>query len=63
MYNKSTCTFNYYVDKDLKFSKVITNSKPFRLPSGFRGDSHEVEVISNRYISRIQLASSMGELY
>ena len=63
MYKKSTCTFNYYVDKDLKFSKVITNSKPFRLPSGFRGDSHEVEVISNRYISRIQLASSMGELY
>lgn len=63
LYLKSTCTFNYYVDKELKFSKVITNSKPFRLPSGFRGDSHEVEVISNRYISRIQLASSMSELY
>lgn len=63
MYNLSTCTFNYYVDKVLKFSKVITNSKPFRLPAGFRGNSHEVEVISNRYISRIQIASSMSEMY
>lgn len=54
--------FNYYVDGELKYSREVTDSKPFRLPSGFRGETIEVEVKSNAYIHSITLASSMGEL-
>lgn len=54
--------FNYYVDGELKYSQEVKDSKPFRLPSGFRGETIEVEVKSNAYIHSITLASSMGEL-
>lgn len=54
--------FNYYVDGELKYSREIKDSKPFRLPSGFRGETVEVEIKSNAYIHSITLASSMGEL-
>ena len=54
--------FNYYVDGELKYSREVTDSKPFRLPSGFRGETIEVEIKSNAYIHSITLASSMGEL-
>lgn len=54
--------FNYYVNGDLKYSREVKDSKPFRLPSGFRGETVEVEVKSNALIHSITLASSMGEL-
>lgn len=54
--------FNYYVDGELKYSREVKDSKPFRLPSGFRGETIEVEIKSNAYIHSITLASSMGEL-
>lgn len=54
--------FNYYVDGELKYSREVKDSKPFRLPSGFRGETIEVEVKSNAHIHSITLASSMGEL-
>lgn len=54
--------FNYYVDGELKYSREIKDSKPFRLPAGFRGETVEVEIKSNAYIHSITLASSMGEL-
>ena len=54
--------FNYYVDGELKYSREVKDSKPFRLPSGFRGETIEVEVKSNAYIHSVTLASSMGEL-
>lgn len=54
--------FNYYIDGELKYSREVKDSKPFRLPSGFRGETIEVEVKSNAYIHSITLASSMGEL-
>lgn len=54
--------FNYYVDGELKCSREVKDSKPFRLPSGFRGETIEVEVKSNACIHSITLASSMGEL-
>lgn len=54
--------FNYYVDGELKYSREIKDSKPFRLPAGFRGETVEVEIKSNACIHSITLASSMGEL-
>lgn len=58
----SATVFNYYVDGELKYSREVKDSKPFRLPSGFRGETVEVEVKSNAHIHSITLASSMGEL-
>lgn len=54
--------FKYYVDGEERFTKTLFDAKPFRLPSGFRGDEIEVEIISQIPIHSIELASSMGEL-
>lgn len=54
--------FNYFVDGVLRYSREIKDSKPFRLPSGFRGEEFEVEITSNAWIHSIELASSMAEL-
>lgn len=54
--------FNYYVDGKLRFTKNIVDSKPFRLPSGFRGETVEIELKSNSHVHSVILASSMGEL-
>lgn len=60
LYDKTV--FNYYVDGKLRFTKNIVDSKPFRLPSGFRGETVEIELKSNSHIHSVILASSMGEL-
>lgn len=54
--------FIYYVDGIPRLTRRTNSSKPFRLPSGFRGDTFEVEVEAATAISSIELASSMGEL-
>lgn len=58
----SGTTFKFYVDGDLRYTKVVYDSSPFRLPSGFRGHTYEVEISSARPIARVQLASSIREL-
>lgn len=60
LYDKTV--FNYYVDGKLRFTKNIVDSKPFRLPSGFRGETVEIELKSNAHVHSVILASSMGEL-
>lgn len=60
LYDKTV--FNYYVDGKLRFTKNIVDSKPFRLPSGFRGETVEIELKSNSHVHSVILASSMGEL-
>lgn len=60
--NKSSVMFIYYIDGIPRMTKLVKNSNPFRLPSGFKGDTVEVEVESSSIISSIELASSMGEL-
>ena len=60
--NKSSVMFIYYVDGIPRMTKLVKNSAPFRLPSGFKGDTVEVEVESSSTIRSIELASSMGEL-
>lgn len=60
LYDKTV--FNYYVDGKLRFAKNIVDSKPFRLPSGFRGETVEIELKSNSHVHSVILASSMGEL-
>lgn len=60
LYDKTV--FNYYVDGKLRFTKTVVDSKPFRLPSGFRGETVEIELKSNSHVHSVILASSMGEL-
>lgn len=60
--NKSSVMFIYYVDGIPRMTKMVRDSNPFRLPSGFKGDTIEVEVESSSTIRSIELASSMGEL-
>ena len=59
---KSYVYFIYYVDGVPRLTRRTNSSEPFRLPSGFRGDTFEVEVEAATAISSIELASSMGEL-
>lgn len=60
--SKSDIYFIYYVDGIPRYTKVVQDSKPFKLPSGFRGDTFEIEVEATSTVSSIELASSMGEL-
>lgn len=59
---KTYIYFIYYVDGIPRLTRRTNSSAPFRLPSGFRGDTFEVEVEAATAISSIELASSMGEL-
>ncbi len=52
----------FFVDEQLRFEKKVYNSRPFRLPHGFRGHEIEVEVETNCHIHDIELATSIGEL-
>ncbi len=52
-------TFRLYADKALVFTTLVTDSKPFRLPSGYRTDTYEVEVISDIRIRSIHLAETV----
>ncbi len=58
----SLCRFNYYVDGKLAHTKLVYNSRPFRLPAGTKGHNFEVEVISTTEINRIQVTQSMPDL-
>ena len=51
-------TFKLYVDKALKFTKTLSNSNTFRMPSGYRSDTFEFEVNSNIRIREIHLAET-----
>lgn len=51
-------TFNLYVDKKLKFSKLLKTDEIFRMPTGYREDTYEVEIISNVRIRSIHMAET-----
>jgi hypothetical protein len=50
--------FRLYVDKALKFTKTLSNSGTFRMPSGYRSDTFEFEVESNIRVREIHLAET-----
>lgn len=49
-------TFRFWVDKQLIFEDSITDSGVFRLPTGYRSDTFEVEVLAKVRIRAIHLA-------
>lgn len=54
--------FKLYADKKLVFERVITNSKIFRLPLGYKTDTYEVEVSGRARIRSIHLAETPSSL-
>jgi len=50
--------FKLYVNKALKFTKSLSNSNTFRMPSGYRSDTFEFEVEGNIRIREIHLAET-----
>lgn len=60
--NKQWCKLDFYIDDRIFKTVNVYNNFPFRLPVGYRGDSYFVDIISTVPISRVQLASSIGEL-
>lgn len=54
--------FTLYVDGELMYSKVVTNSRPFRLPAGYVGREVEIALTGNVPVYSIDLATSFSEL-
>jgi hypothetical protein len=55
-------TFQVYADGVLKFSTVVTDNKPFRLPGGFRAKTWQVSMSSTDTVNAYQVATSTDEL-
>ena len=51
--------FQLFVDKKLIFSRNLSNSEPFRMPTGYRSDTFEVRVATKVRIRAIHLAETM----
>ena len=54
-----TALFQLFVNKQLIYSRTITNSDPFRLPTGYRADTFEVRVATTARVRAIHLAETM----
>lgn len=57
-YSSNSVTFRLYADKALKFTRTVTDSKMFRLPTGYRTDTYEVEVEGPVRVRSIHLADT-----
>lgn len=60
--SRQWCTLDFYADDRIRKTVTVHNNFPFRLPAGFRADSFYVDITSTMPISRVQLATSFGEL-
>lgn len=60
--NRQWCILDFYADDKIRKTLNIYDSNPVRLPAGFRADSFYVDITSTMPISRVQLATSFGEL-
>ena len=54
--------FQLYIDGAAKFSKALTDSKPFRLPAGYKSDNAAVRVSGNMQVKSIVFAETMKGL-
>ena len=54
--------FNLYADGVLKHTQTVTDSTPFRLPSGYHAQTFQIEVSSTAPIQGVAVAHSMQEL-
>jgi hypothetical protein len=59
----SSVTFKWYASGVLKHSRIVTNSRPFRLPPGFRSKRFEIGLEGYVPVKMVEVASGMEELY
>lgn len=58
-WNVSTdVSFKFYADQGLVYSNTISDKSVFRLPTGFRTDTYEIELESNIRIRSVHLAET-----
>lgn len=55
-------TFRLYADGVLKYTKVVPDNWPFRLPGGFQARRHQMEVETNDRVMVLSAATTMQEL-
>lgn len=55
-------TFMYWADGVLKYTKNVTDSIPFPLPSGFEAQLHEFQVSGAVQVRQVKLAGTMEEI-
>ena len=60
----NSITFNLYggPTRDLLVSKQVTDTKVFRLPSGYKHDNFQVEVVTQSSIAEIRIAETPAGL-
>ena len=58
----SSIEFKLYADGVLRYTKVVADSKPFRLPGGYTGKETEVELSGVAPVLEIVLAENISEL-
>ena len=58
----SSIEFKLYADGVLRYTKVVSDSKPFRLPGGYTGKETEVELSGVAPVLEIVLAENISEL-
>lgn len=58
----NTVTFNLWQGDTLKASRVVSNTKAFRLPGGYKADNYSVEVITQCRVKEIRVAETMDGL-
>lgn len=54
--------FVLYADKKIVFNRPVSSDDPFRLPTGYRHDTFEVEVAGNIRVRAIHLAETADDL-
>ena len=55
-------TFKLYADGELVHTEEVTDSDPFRLPSGFMGINYEYELTGTAIVNAVYVATTMAEL-
>ena len=55
-------TFRLYTDGTLRYTKVVTSERGFRLPGGERSRDFQVEIEGAEEVTQVFLATKMGEL-
>lgn len=54
--------FNLYVDNKLRFTKVVTSTRGFKLPDGYKADAFSVRISGNVRVNAIVVAETMQGL-
>lgn len=55
-------TFKLYVDKNLFFTTTLSDSNVFRLPSGYRSDTFEIELVGTARVRAVHLGETPTSL-